>query len=60
MNLWDHHLIIERCRSFIRFVLWIVLATHAAMLCVFSVMMLFQLLRFSWGWSQRTLFANPW
>ncbi|MFZ2874510.1 MAG: hypothetical protein WAZ94_08500 [Phycisphaerales bacterium] len=60
MNIWNHNLVIERCRSFIRFLLWVALAVHAAMVAVFSVMMLFQLLRYAWAWAQRVLFDQPW
>ena len=58
-NPWRANLL-EKCRSFVRFALWICIATNGAMLCIFSILFSYEFLRHAWGWCNRVLFSRPW
>ena len=58
-NPWQAN-VIEKCRSFVRFALWLCIAVNGAMLAVFSIMFTHQFLRHTWSWCQRVLFPGEW
>ena len=55
-NLTTFHLV----QTLIRLVLWVMLAVNSAMLCIFSVGVLYKFLTFLWEYLLRTWFAEPW
>ena len=59
MNPWEATFL-DRCRSILRFGLWLTIVVNGLMLALFSVLFLGSFLWRSWGWCWHELFSGSW
>ncbi len=58
-NPWKQS-VLEWCRNFVRFGLWIAITVNALMLAIFSIRFTYLFLVHLWSWCDRVLFPGSW